>query len=268
MYLFLSCCLGGLAGVVCALFDLLIGPGFLFSHGSAVFAIKIYSLSGFFLGFVSALLLFPVLLFKKGIYPNGIFCLMSGDLFPAVLLPYLISGYYMNHYWLPWELDDRRSMLFNAVFTFIYFVPVILVTRLLLRHSRTWVPVRLSPIHREIVICVAGILCILDLLSHPTSRLPVFKDNPKEIRNQLKSVPTPVPFTKSDFPIFIVLIDALRGDNVSCYGYSRRTTPHIDAFAHDATFFENGFSSSPWTIPSVATLFSGLYPSVHTTLLP
>jgi arylsulfatase A-like enzyme len=64
-------------------------------------------------------------------------------------------------------------------------------------------------------------------------------------------------------PIVVYLIDALRADHVGAYGYARPTTPHIDAFAQDATLFEHAVAQSPWTRPSVISLFTGLFPQTH-----
>ncbi len=63
--------------------------------------------------------------------------------------------------------------------------------------------------------------------------------------------------------VLIVLIDALRRDHVGAYGYQLPTTPAIDAFAAESTLFERGYSHSTWTKPSVATLFTSLYPDQH-----
>jgi arylsulfatase A-like enzyme len=63
--------------------------------------------------------------------------------------------------------------------------------------------------------------------------------------------------------IFVYLIDTLRADHVGCYGYARPTTPVIDGFADDAFQFANAYSASPWTRPSVASLFTGVPPVIH-----
>jgi arylsulfatase A-like enzyme len=64
--------------------------------------------------------------------------------------------------------------------------------------------------------------------------------------------------------VLLVLVDALRADRLGCYGYrARPTSPRLDAFAAGATRFAHAVSSTPWTLPSMATLFTGLYPSVH-----
>jgi arylsulfatase A-like enzyme len=63
--------------------------------------------------------------------------------------------------------------------------------------------------------------------------------------------------------VLVYLIDTLRADHVSAYGYSRPTTPAIDALARDGVLFARAYSQAPWTRPSVATLFSGLLYSFH-----
>jgi arylsulfatase A-like enzyme len=76
-------------------------------------------------------------------------------------------------------------------------------------------------------------------------------------------VPTrPVP-TRPD--IVLLVLDTQRADRLSCYGYDQPTTPHLDAFAADATRFSHAFSAAQWTVPSHTSLFTGLYPSVHGT---
>jgi arylsulfatase A-like enzyme len=70
----------------------------------------------------------------------------------------------------------------------------------------------------------------------------------------------------SDRPnIILILLDTLRADRLSCYGYERETTPHIDAFAEEATLFERAVVPGQWTIPSHASIFTGEYPTTHMT---
>lgn len=49
--------------------------------------------------------------------------------------------------------------------------------------------------------------------------------------------------------ILIVGIDSLRADHMSCYGYRRQTTPHMDRIASQGTLFERNYS--PW-IPTTS----------------
>ncbi len=63
--------------------------------------------------------------------------------------------------------------------------------------------------------------------------------------------------------VLLITIDTLRADAVGVYGQSRVVTPHIDAFAHEGIVFENSVSSSPSTLPSHASIFTGRHPYSH-----
>lgn len=61
-------------------------------------------------------------------------------------------------------------------------------------------------------------------------------------------------------PLNIVLfaIDSLWADHMSCYGYRRLTTPHIDKFAQSGVLFENTFSPHIPTTPAYASMLTGM----------
>ncbi len=63
--------------------------------------------------------------------------------------------------------------------------------------------------------------------------------------------------------IILVVWDATRADHISAYGYERDTTPNLAALAKTATVFDNAQASGSWTIPSVASLFTGLFGQNH-----
>jgi hypothetical protein len=63
--------------------------------------------------------------------------------------------------------------------------------------------------------------------------------------------------------ILLIVLDTVRADRLSAYGYARPTTPEIDAFALDAIRYPNFYSTSSWTVPSHASLFTGLYAVAH-----
>jgi choline-sulfatase len=59
--------------------------------------------------------------------------------------------------------------------------------------------------------------------------------------------------------ILYVDIDTLRPDHLGCYGYHRRTSPNIDALAHDAIRFENVHASDTPCLPSRTALLTGRF---------
>ncbi len=69
--------------------------------------------------------------------------------------------------------------------------------------------------------------------------------------------------TKPD--ILFIVLDTLRADRLSCYGYPQTTTPNIDAFSESGVLYERAISPAQWTIPAHASLFTGEYPTTHMT---
>jgi arylsulfatase A-like enzyme len=65
--------------------------------------------------------------------------------------------------------------------------------------------------------------------------------------------------------VVLVTIDALRADHLGIYGYSRPTSPNIDAFARESIVIQDAIAQAPYTKASIASLMTGLYPSAHKT---
>ena len=63
--------------------------------------------------------------------------------------------------------------------------------------------------------------------------------------------------------ILVVLVDALRADHLSCYGYPRATTPSLDRWAQGAALFTRAYTQATHTRMSIASLFTGSRPTVH-----
>jgi arylsulfatase A-like enzyme len=63
--------------------------------------------------------------------------------------------------------------------------------------------------------------------------------------------------------IMILLIDSLRPDHLSAYGYPLPTSPRIDRLAREGVLFRRCYAASNWTVPTHASIFTGLYPSSH-----
>jgi hypothetical protein len=64
-------------------------------------------------------------------------------------------------------------------------------------------------------------------------------------------------------PIVLVTIDTLRADRLGSYGSTRGLTPSLDALAREATRFSAAVSQVPLTLPSHATILTGLHPARH-----
>jgi arylsulfatase len=63
--------------------------------------------------------------------------------------------------------------------------------------------------------------------------------------------------------IVLISVDTLRADRLGAYGYERARTPNIDALAAQSIRFERAYAHSSMTLPSVASLITGLLPAEH-----
>ncbi len=69
--------------------------------------------------------------------------------------------------------------------------------------------------------------------------------------------------TRGDLNVVFILVDTLRADRLSLYGYGRQTTPVIDDLANHGIVFERVIAQSSWTKTSMASLWTGTYPAAH-----
>ena len=68
----------------------------------------------------------------------------------------------------------------------------------------------------------------------------------------------------SDRPnIVLISLDTTRADHLSVYGYTRRTTPRLEAFAARATRYRRAYANGDMTLSTHASLSTGLYPTLH-----
>ncbi|HXV65289.1 MAG TPA: sulfatase [Vicinamibacteria bacterium] len=63
--------------------------------------------------------------------------------------------------------------------------------------------------------------------------------------------------------ILLISIDCLRADHLGVYGYERETTPNLDALAKHAVVFGQAMATSSYTLPTHASMLTGLPPSFH-----
>ncbi|MCB9764208.1 MAG: sulfatase-like hydrolase/transferase [Alphaproteobacteria bacterium] len=63
--------------------------------------------------------------------------------------------------------------------------------------------------------------------------------------------------------VLVVTLDTTRADHIGAYGYRPATTPTLDRLAAEGTRFARAYSACPLTIPSHATIFTGVYPPSH-----
>jgi arylsulfatase A-like enzyme len=110
-------------------------------------------------------------------------------------------------------------------------------------------------------------------LSRRTARRPLLYAATATLASLALSVliqPVPLQTAAANVPpaagrpnIVLIVLDTVRADHLSVYGYNRDTTPNLKQFAREATLFTRGISSADMSLPSHASMLTGLYASVH-----
>jgi len=89
----------------------------------------------------------------------------------------------------------------------------------------------------------------------------VIEGGAQVIENRRLSARPPAPPEAPN--VLLIVLDTVRADHLSAYGYNRPTSPTLDRFAAGGILFERAISPSAWTVPSHATLFTGRYVHEH-----
>lgn len=84
--------------------------------------------------------------------------------------------------------------------------------------------------------------------------------NPQLVRRRTSSREESSPETPN---IVLIVMDTLRADRMSCYGYETPTTPNLDALAERGLLYDQARATSSWTWPSTASILTGLPPETH-----
>jgi arylsulfatase A-like enzyme len=71
------------------------------------------------------------------------------------------------------------------------------------------------------------------------------------------------PLSNNGTNVLLVILDTVRADRFSCYGYPRPVTPNLDQLAASGVRFSRVYANASWTLPSHASLFTGTYAVAH-----
>jgi arylsulfatase A-like enzyme len=63
--------------------------------------------------------------------------------------------------------------------------------------------------------------------------------------------------------VVLITLDTTRADHLGAYGYARAQTPNLDRFAAEGVLYEHTYATSSWTLPSHASILTGLLPMQH-----
>ncbi len=73
--------------------------------------------------------------------------------------------------------------------------------------------------------------------------------------------PSKAPGQGPGFNVLLITLDTTRADRLGCYGHAKASTPVLDQLAREGTLFESAMAQIPLTLPSHASLLTGLHPA-------
>ncbi len=72
------------------------------------------------------------------------------------------------------------------------------------------------------------------------------------------------PLAREDLPdVLFLVMDTVRAESCSTYGYARETTPVLTSLASEGLRFDQATAPGTWSLPAHASLFTGTFPSIH-----
>ena len=221
---------------------LLIGAGFGLAIACFESWFAIYRLSGLNLPPIT----WPLLL--ASVIGVALTTVLGGLLSPLLRLPlgwlWLMLG--MGLLWF--GLNNAVSPESEFLFMSIVISPVVglglLLAGYLVSRWRPWLPAAL------------GVIALLVAFGYNEARVLGQGGGLPDVASR-----PPAPEGAPD--VVLVVLDTVRAQKVSAYGYERQTTPTIDALAREGLLFLDATSPSTWSLPSHASLFTGLFVSGH-----
>jgi arylsulfatase A-like enzyme len=159
--------------------------------------------------------------------------------------PFLLVLLMQFPVWLGAEIfGESGGMLRRSVMGLV--IAAILATAYFLRRFRDWTATR------HLVANLAALMLVIvasALVSGANRTLP--------------SPPASFSADPGTPPVILISLDTTRADHLSVYGYSRKTTPNLEQLARQATLYANAQAAADWTLPSHASMFTGVYSSWH-----
>jgi arylsulfatase A-like enzyme len=166
------------------------------------------------------------------------------------ILFFVVGGYVINHFYLP-EIFSIQSYLGN-IGILLFSLGLFVSTKILLSSRRLLRGMQIigKPLSR-----VRGTGGVIRVISMILFSVAIVFNGAFFVYHRL--------YAPQGQNVLLIAVDTLRADHLGCYGYERNNSPNIDGLATEGMLFRNCMSQSSWTLPSIATIMTSVYPTVH-----
>jgi hypothetical protein len=219
-----------------------------------VFFINLVMQTGFGL---SAMGLAVLLLLTSMILALSVLWRTWREKFGFLSQPTIIGLIFLGETWILFDVfAEHVSRIIKAGVASLFLVSVVLISAAIHRKS---IKLRRFDSRNPDSPSIRG-LAVLSALVVITVGVSAWKNQPPAPLNSKASHPP----ARAECPNVILLVmDTVRADHLSLYGYERDTTPNLRALAEEATVYGRAFAPSDITLTSHASLFTGLYARRH-----
>jgi arylsulfatase A-like enzyme len=256
-YVTLSCGVG-LAFGICiglaeSLYLLITGNRYGQSVTFVLLGMWLYASVWFLVGLAMGVFLWILSLFSRKISESTTPALVAASLF-IVLTLFAFGWGYMNTQVLATDFSTLlswKSLLVDLLILLIAIAIAFLVHRLVRRWRGLYAH------STRLLIGISVLLILLMVASVVVGQLIDVARTPKQVTTAVRPVDPDRP------NILFLLIDCLRKDHMSVYGYERDTTPTLDNLARQGVLFTEAIAPSSHTKTSTPSILTGLYPHHH-----
>lgn len=220
-------------------------------------AVLIYGLAGGVLGFLASAV-FYLLFFRKTVWAESRTVAFYASFFMGAGIFGELFLYLMDIYPFggpnKWSLKTLSLVAAALLVSFIVVLGVNYLLRVIFTGSPFKLFSRRVKIYRELLLFIVFLVCFSIFMALKGVDFELEKN---VIASKSKAV------KQDETNLIIILVDALRPDHLSCHGYFLPTSPNIDTLTANGFSFRSALATSTWSIPTHASLFTGLYPSSH-----
>jgi arylsulfatase A-like enzyme len=223
-------------------------------------------------GAVAALIVWPLRTMVSRTQIVGVFAGLALQIVAAVMLPTWGAVAALPVAWVGALLVSRIRQLENLGHLAIVACALVLAFGLTLvaleafdLQLRFWIPLGL------VLVAGSALLTLWGVAHHPqrTRVTVLLLTSFATVATTLLiwGSPEPLVFAKSHHAgppnVVIIVLDTARRDHIGAYGHPGGLTPNLDHLAAASTVYDQAISPAEWTVPSHASLFTGLYPATH-----
>lgn len=172
--------------------------------------------------------------------------------------PWSISFILLGFIWINDELLHNYSMMSTGLMALVYFIIIsfssFFIHKIVL--SARWGKRNLS---ETIGLSLKYLTFIISIVMVVIAIIFYLKQKPLVLNVGIKSLPQ-----TNDHPnVILIIMDTVRADHLSIYGYERDTTPNLRKLSNTTTLYTSAIASGDMTLSTHASIFTGLYPRQH-----